>query len=353
MNPGSSDYPLVSLIIPCFSGTEALSNCLSSLSRCNYRPLEIIVVDPASGKGSLDWVEANHSNVKVTRCGDNYGHAKICMCGAAAANGQYLAFISDKTVQEPDWLEILVATVESRPGIGAVQPKILNYGDKKLFDYAGGSGGAMDLFCYSFARGRVFLTREKDEGQYDDETQIFWASGTAFLVRKSLFEEAGGFDDVFFDRLHEIDLQWRIQLMGYRVYVNPRSVVYHKNAVTPGINSAKRKYLNHRNSLMMMLTNYNLPLTIYLFPIRLLLEFAAVIYAVILTDFSRAGAVLKSLVWIVTHPGTIYRKRKKTRALRKLKDREMLPVFYKGSVVLNYYILGKRRYSDLISKHSR
>lgn len=342
--------PRVSIVLPHWNGIDILSDCLNSLKRCTYPNIEIIVVDNASTDGSPDWVEKNHADVKLVRCQKNTGYAGGCNRGLRIASGDYVLFLNNDTVHEPNWIEPLVDTLEKNSTIGAVQPKILNYFDRDLFDYAGGSGGAMDILCFPFARGRLFLTREQDKGQYENETQIFWASGTAVLLKKNLFEEAGGLDEIFFAHQEEIDLQWRLQLMGYRIFVNPKSVVYHKNALTLPMHSPKKKYLNHRNSLIMMLSNYNLPLILYLFPIRLFLEFVAVLYALALRDFGHIGAILKSLLWLLIHPGTIYRKRRKTKAIRKLKDREILLLLYKGSVVLDYYLLRKRRYSDLISK---
>ena len=323
---------------------------MDSLKQSTYPSVEIIVVDNHSTDGSPDWVEKHHPEVTLVRCDKNTGYAGGCNRGAKKAMGDYLLFLNNDTVHEPPWIEPLVATLKKDPAIAAVQPKILNYFEKELFDYAGGSGGAMDVLGFPFARGRLFLTREEDKGQYDDVTQVFWASGTAFLMKKSLFEDAGGLDEVFFAHQEEIDLQWRLQLMGYRVFVNPESVIYHKNALTLPMHSARKNYLNHRNSLMMMLTNYNLPLTIYLFPIRLVLELVAVGYALALFDFGHVVAIFRSLLWLLSHPVTIYRKRRKTKAIRKLKDREVIHLFYRGSVVVGYYLLRKRRYSDLIPR---
>jgi GT2 family glycosyltransferase len=132
---------------------------------------------------------------------------------------------------EPGWIEPLVDRMMRNKKIAAVQPKILNYYQRKIFDYAGGSGGHLDVFCFPFARGRIFLEQEEDKGQYDNPEQIFWASGTAFIVQKKLFRAAGEFDETFFAHMEEIDLCWRFQLMGYEIWAEPQSVVFHKNAV--------------------------------------------------------------------------------------------------------------------------
>ncbi|MDP7025637.1 MAG: glycosyltransferase family 2 protein [Candidatus Marinimicrobia bacterium] len=342
------DTARVSVIIPHWNGIEILSDCLDSLTKSTYPNLEIVVVDNASSDGSPDWVTEHQPNVNLVRCGENHGYAGGCNRGAEVAKGKFLLFLNNDTVHEPGWIEPLVESVEVDESVAAVQPKILNYFERNKFDYAGGAGGALDILCFPFVRGRVFFELEEDEEQYDIAAEIFWASGTAFLVRKSVFEDSGGFDESFFAHQEEIDLQWRIHLMGYTIKAAPQSVVYHRNAATLPMESPRKKYLNHRNSLLMLLSNYNLPLTLYLFPIRFVLEFVAALYAVALFDFPHVLAVFKSLGWIVIHPRLIARRRRRVHLLRKLSDKEMMGKFYSGSVVFDYYLRRKRRYRDLI-----
>ena len=346
-NRDSGGQPLVSIIIPHWNGIEVLEECLNSLKETTYTNLEIIVVDNASTDGSPEWVEKNYPDIKLVRNSENQGYAGGCNRGAEDASGDFLLFLNNDTVHNKDWIEPLVERMKSDEGIGAVQPKILNYFNRDTFDYAGGAGGELDILVFPFARGRIFLTMEKDVGQYDDTGRIFWASGTAFMVRKKMFFEAEKFDEMFFAHQEEIDLQWRIKLMGYRIEANPASVVYHKNAVTLPMHSFRKNYFNHRNSLFMLLTNYSLPMAVYLFPFRLALELAAVVYAAFLLDLEHLGAIFKSLFWIFVHPVAIVRKRKAVKRLRKIRDREMVNHFYKGSVVMDYYIRRKKIYSDL------
>jgi GT2 family glycosyltransferase len=296
------DYPLVSIIIPHWNGVDVLAECLESLHKCTYPNFEIIIVDNASSDGSPDWIEKNHPEVKLVRCDKNHGYAGGCNRGVPVAQGEYLLFLNNDTIHDPGWIDPLVDTLDQDSTIAAVQSKLLNYYERDLLDYAGGCGGMMDILCFPFARGRLFLTQERDKGQYDGKTRIFWASGTAFMTRKSLFDEVGGFDEVFFAHQEEVDLQWRMQLMGYQIFVNTESLVYHKNAVSLPMHSPRKKYLNHRNTLIMMLTNFNWPLMLYLLPIRLVLELVAVLYAAALFDFAHIGAIFKSLLWILTHP---------------------------------------------------
>lgn len=117
--------------------------------------------------------------------------------------------------------------MESDTTIAACQPKILAFDDKTKFEYAGACGGWLDEFGYPFSRGRVFDDCETDKGQYDDVQQCFWAGGAAFFVRASVYHELKGLDEFFFAHQEEIDLCWRMQLAGYKIFAQPASVVYH------------------------------------------------------------------------------------------------------------------------------
>ena len=168
----------------------------------------------------------------------------------------------------------------------------MNYFDRNKFDYAGGCGGWIDILGFPFARGRLFLDLEVDENQYEKIRPFFWASGTAMLIRKKDFELLGGFDDVFFAHQEEIDLCWKIHLSGSQVWSIPSAVVFHKNAVTLPMFSRLKQYLNHRNSMLMILSNYSLPMSLYLVPIRIGLEFVALIYSLLRLDINHFIGIL-------------------------------------------------------------
>ena len=340
----------VSVIIPHWNGIDVLSECLDSLGKSTYKNIEIIVVDNASSDGSQDWIRSNHPNIILVQNKSNLGYAEGCNVGAKSSSGEYLIFLNNDTVQNENWIESLVDFLNLNRNVAAVQPKILNYFDRTKFDYAGGCGGWIDVLGFPFARGRLFLNLEKDEGQYEKIRPIFWASGTALMIRKKMFIDLNGFDKTFFAHQEEIDLCWKIHLSGKEVWSVPTSVVYHKNAVTLPMFSRKKQYLNHRNSLLMMLTNYSLPMTLYLFPIRLSLEFVALFYALSCFDISHFIGIIQSLLWIITHPHIIVSRRIRTRKIRKLKDAKIIKNMYWGSVVFDHYIRRKKKSVDLIKE---
>ena len=343
----TKDNPLVSIIIPHWNGIEILSECIDSLLKTNFESFEIIVVDNASSDGSQEWIKSNHPNINLLENDQNHGYAGGCNRGAKIANGKYLIFLNNDTVQEPMWLDHLIQEIESHDDIAAIQPKILNYYNKNIFDYAGGSGGMMDIFCYPFARGRLFLEQEEDTGQYNDARQCFWASGTAIMVKRDLFDAAGEFDEEFFAHMEEIDLCWRLQAMGHKIWVEPRSVVYHKNAVSLPMHSHRKYYLNHRNSLLMLFSNYSIPVAFYLGTIRLMLEVVALGYTIIKLDFKHAFGIIRSLIWLILHPVTIIKKRYRFSAIRRVKDKTLFDNLCRTPIVLAHYLFRKKTYPEI------
>ena len=340
----------VSIVIPHWNNLDVLSECLESISNTNFENFETIVVDNASTDNSVASVRSNYPNVKLIENDKNYGYAGGCNIGAEAASGDFLIFLNNDTVQEKDWISNLIKTINSDDKIAAVQPKILNYYNRNVFDYAGGSGGHMDIYCFPFARGRIFSFQENDEGQYNNKEKCFWSSGTCFMVRRELFQKAGGFDNSFFAHMEEIDLCWKLYAMGFEVWVEPDSVVYHKNALTLPMYSHKKYYLNHRNSLLMLLGNYSIK-NIFLIGIpRLILEKIACLYSILMLDWRHFTAILRSLFWIIFHPNVIMKKRKSFSKIRTITDKKIMENMMQSSIVIKYYLLKKQAYLDILSK---
>ena len=268
----NSTRPMVSVVIPHYGGKDVLSECLISLKNCTYPDLEIIVVDNNSPDDSAQFITDNFSEVNLIQSEYNRGFAGGCNIGARHAQGEYLLILNNDTTHEPDWVDHLVKRIESNISISAVQPKIKDDKERDHFDFAGACGGFMDKYCFPFARGRIITTVEKDTGQYDDACKIFWASGTAFLTRKKIYDQLGGFDEALFAHMEEIDYHWKCQFLGHEIWVEPLSIIYHKGAVTLPVSSSKKTYLNYRNSLILLLTNYPAGTSFWLFFPRFFME---------------------------------------------------------------------------------
>ena len=299
---------LLSIIIPHLKGKKNLCECIESI-QANVSH-EIIVVDNNSQDNSIDIAKEKFSNIKIIHSKINRGYAGGCNLGSQHAKGNYLLFLNDDTLVSENAIDILFNMIQDKENISSVQPKILNYYNKDYFDYAGASGGYIDYLGYPFARGRIFNTIEKDKHQYDDKKKIFWASGTAFITKKEIFEKINGFDEQLFAHMEEIDYHWKCHLNNYDVYVQPKATIYHKGGETLKYGSYKKTYLNHRNSMILFLTN-NQSLSFFTILKRLTLEKLAVIYYAITMNFKASLAVTMSLLWCVLNIKYIW-KRKKT-----------------------------------------
>jgi len=341
----SSTHPLVSVVIPHYAGTEILSECLTSLNNCSYPNLEIIVVDNASPDDSVYFIKSNFQNIILIQSEYNRGFSGGCNFGAQHAKGKYLLILNNDTIHDPDWIDPLVKMMESNPIISAVQPKILNYDNREYFDYAGACGGFMDKYCFPFARGRIFNTVEKDNGQYNDACKIFWASGTAFLTRQFTFDTLDGFDETLFAHMEEIDYHWKSQMLGNEIWVEPASTIFHKGALTLPVSSPQKTYLNYRNSMILLLTNYPIGISLYLFFPRFFMECISLIKEILTFKWEHAFSIIKSWVWIMGHCGIL----KQIRGSFKYKKNTLPELIYQKSIVKKYFIEGKRKYTQIKS----
>jgi len=339
--------PLVSIIIPHFNGRDILRNCLEALEKTRYQNNEVIIVNNASTDGSVDDIHRSFPRARLVNNEKNLGYAGGCNSGLANASGKYILFLNNDTVFEPEWLSRLVEACEKDEKVAACQPKILSQANRKMFDYAGAAGGLIDVLGYPFARGRLFFTLEKDEKQYEADGNIFWASGTATLIRKSVLDEVGAFDEDFFAHMEEIDLNWRMHLAGYRVVAVPKAIVYHNAGSTLKPDSPKKVYLNHRNSLVMILKNYGLKNLLWIIPVRVCLEFLTLVYALLKLDFARLKGGFLALIYVLFNFFRIVGKRKQVHQLRKVPDSEIFKKMYRGSIVFEYFVRGIRKAGDL------
>lgn len=335
---------MVSIIIPNYNGGDLLYNCINSIyENISIKDFEIIVVDNGSTDNSINRVKSNFQNVEIISSNSNLGYSGGCNLGATHASGKYLLFLNNDTEHSNEWIEKLVYFLDSNSKIAAVQPKILNIHNKKLFDYAGGAGGFIDKFCFPFVQGRIFHTLEEDHNQYNNPSRIFWASGAAFMIRSNIFKTLEGFDKVYFAYMEEIDLCWRAQAMGYKIYSVPDSFVYHYGKQTIKENTIKSHYLNHRNSWILFFKNsftFNYGILIIQ---RLVLDWMALAYSVMTLDIRRFFAILFAQIWILFFAGKIIK-------IRRNNQITQLDNIYDKSIAIDYFFKQKKYFSQISLK---
>lgn len=239
---------------------------------------EIYVIDNASTDDSVSFLKQDFPSVKIIQNKENFGFAEGYNQGLKSIDAEIYCLLNSDVEVTENWLQPVLDLFEKDKNIAAIQPKILDYNRRNYFEFAGAAGGLIDNLGYPFCRGRIFENIEKDEGQYDDETEIFWASGSCFFIRAKDFKEQNGFDERFFAHQEEIDLCWRLKNSGKKIFYTGKSTVYHVGGGTLNKQNPKKTYLNIRNNLSMMLKNLPFTKLIWLIFFRLCLDGIAGIY---------------------------------------------------------------------------
>lgn len=329
--------PRVSVVVVTWNGRPLLERFLPSVLATDYPDLELVVADNASDDGTAEWLAEAHPEVVVVRHPENWLFARGNNAAVPRATGDVLCFLNNDVEVPSGWLAPLVAALDDS-GVVAVQPKLLQHGDRQRFEYAGASGGFLDAFGYPFTRGRLFDTLEADRGQYDDARDVFWATGAALVVRRDVFEAAGGFDESFGMHMEEIDLCWRLQRAGGRVRVEPRSEVYHLGGASLPAGNPRKAFYNFRNGLVMLAKNLPPREARRVLRARRALDAVAAARAWIGGSREEAAAIRRA--WREA------RQIIRTIAPPPPDEPPVLPP-YRGSVVLDYFLRGRRAFSDL------
>lgn len=244
----------VAIVILNWNGRQMMEQYLPSVVRYSA-DAEIIVADNSSTDDSIAWLASNYPQISVIRLEDNYGFAGGYNRALAQVDSEYYLLLNSDVEVTEGWLSPLMAAMEQYKEVVACQPKLLSYVEKDKFEYAGGAGGHLDRYGYPFCRGRIFDSMEQDKGQYNEPEEIFWATGACLLIRSAAFWKVGGFDERFFAHNEEIDLCWRLQQAGGRIFCFPESHVYHLGGGTLSASNPRKTFLNFRNNLTMLWKN--------------------------------------------------------------------------------------------------
>ena len=262
----------VAIVILNWNGRKYLEQFLPSVLATKYSNFEIVVADNGSTDDSIAFLQTNYPTIRLITFTENFGFAKGYNEALKQVDSEYYVLLNSDVEVTANWLQPMATLLDNNPTIAACQPKLLSYKEKEMFEYAGAAGGWLDKYGYPFAKGRVFDICEKDNGQYDHQEPIFWASGASLFIRSSVFHSMKGFDEYFFAHQEEIDLCWRIQLAGLSIYSCPSSVVYHVGGGTLPKGNSLKTYLNFRNNRIMLSKNLPFAKKIWIVPVRNLLD---------------------------------------------------------------------------------
>ncbi len=244
--------PKTAIVILNWNGAKMLRQYLPSVLQYSRDEATVYVADNASADDSLELLRQHFPEVQLILLEKNWGFADGYNKALAQIDAEYYLLLNSDIEVTHHWLTPLVEFMDSHPDVAACQPKLLSIFERDKFEYAGACGGYLDRYGYPFCRGRLFETVENDDGQYDTPAEVLWATGAALLVRARIYNNVGGLDGRFFAHNEEIDLCWRIRLLGYKIYCLPDSVIYHVGGGTLPKSNPMKTFLNFRNNLTML-----------------------------------------------------------------------------------------------------
>lgn len=333
--------PSVAVVILNWNGKHYLQKFLPSVMESDYSNLEIIVADNASTDDSINFLQEHYPQIKIIQNASNDGYAGGYNCALKKVDADIFVLLNSDVEVTKNWIHPIVALMQSDENIAACQPKILSYTNKELFEYAGAAGGWIDRFGYPFSRGRVFDITEQDNGQYNNAEPCFWATGAALFIKRNAFNEMNGFDEYFFAHQEEIDLCWRLQLAGKKIFVQPSSVVYHVGGGTLPTGNSKKVYYNFRNNLIMLHKNLPRSKAFFILFIRLILDGVAGAKSILSGKPGMCLAILKSHFGY--YKWMLFAEKKVTK-----RTTETLTGNYRGSIIVDYFLKKKTRFSEIV-----
>jgi GT2 family glycosyltransferase len=326
------------VVILNYNGEKLLQQFLPSVIQYSSEA-EIIVADNNSSDRSILFLQQTFPQIRIIQLDKNYGFCGGYNRALKEVVADYYVLLNSDIEVTSQWLDAMISLLDHDLTVAAVQPKVLSYHNKNKFEHAGAAGGFIDVLGYPFCRGRIFDYVEEDHGQYNDQREVFWATGACLMIRSAAFKKFGGFDEDFFAHMEEIDLCWKLQRTGQKVFYCGTSTIYHVGAGTLSYSNSKKVFLNFRNGLSLLFKHLNTGELIYKLPLRIILDLIAAFQFLIKGDAGSFAAVIRAHAKFLFNLGRDLRKRQEIRnAFPTYAD----AMIYKGSVVVDYFLKRKR-----------
>ena len=335
----------VAIVILNWNGQKMLAKFLPNVIEYSRQDAEIWVADNSSSDGSMHLLETQFPQVKTIVLEQNFGFAEGYNRALRQIEADYYVLLNSDVEVSHHWLTPLIEFMDSHPQVAACQPKLLAEYDKDCFEYAGACGGFLDKYGYPFCRGRIFGMVERDNGQYDYQQEILWATGACMMIRSADYWKAGGLDGRFFAHNEEIDLCWRLRLMGRKIYCIPESEVYHVGGGTLPKSNPMKTFLNFRNNLTMLYKNLSDKELSHVMRVRWFLDYLAAFEMLLLQrNWGDFKAVFKARKAFKEWRSSFDEERKRIQAQRV---EEEIPQIFQTSILWQYYAKGVKNFKDL------
>jgi len=328
------------VVILNWNGRKFLEDFLPGVIANTGMDAEVIVADNNSSDDSVEFLTKNFPDIRIIKNRFNGGFAKGYNDALAQVDAKYYVLLNSDIEVTPNWVKPVIDLMESDETIAAAQPKLRSFYEREKFEYAGAAGGFIDKYGYPFCRGRIFQSLETDNGQFDDNYEIFWATGACMFVRADVFHKLGGLDSRFFAHMEEIDFCWRAKIQGYKIMYCGNSTVYHVGGGTLPKQSWKKTYLNMRNNSIMMFKNLPQNRLLKVFIARLFLDGAAALKFLVDGGFKNLFAVVKAHWNFFAMIPELRKERKKaqTKPVSKI---------YLKNIAFEHFLKGKKKFDEL------
>lgn len=339
-----------SVIILNWNGANMLRTYLPSVVKYTQKAdCEVVVADNGSTDDSIELIKNDFPSVRLVCFDKNYGFAEGYNKALEHTTAQYSVLLNSDVMVTENWLEPMLNYLDEHTDVAACQPKVLSHksyeqhlltGEPVMFEHAGASGGYMDILGYPFCRGRIMDYVEADNGQYDDITDIFWATGACLCIRTDVYKKEGGLDADFFAHMEEIDLCWRLLSRGYRLVCIPSSTIYHLGGGALSYENPRKTYLNFRNNLLLLYKNSPTSRLLWLMPIRCILDYVAALQFLLSGKRKNAKAVVDARFAYLK-----LRRYYKPKRVDNLRNSQHTDNQYisKRCIIFDYYVLRKRK----------
>ncbi len=336
-----TNFPSVAIIILNWNTAHYLQRFLPVVLSVSYPNKKVYVIDNASTDRSLEILEKEFSEVSVIKMKSNIGFAAAYNIAIQQIDTEYFLILNSDLEPTRGFIEPVIRLMESKPEIGICQPKLLSLDEKNMFEYAGAAGGWIDRLGYPFARGRILLTIEKDEHQYDSTEEVFWATGACMFVKKKVFDTVGSFYDYYYMHQEDIDLCWRAYNSGFKIYACPESIVFHIGGGSLSWQNHLKTFLTYRNNYILLTRNLHFLHFLPLIIIRWILDTIGCVYFLLKGKPGISKAMFKAgfayIYWLLTASNKGHQQPKGFMQQHGI---------YNGTILIPYF-MNKRKFSTL------
>lgn len=332
----------IGIVILNWNGLTLLKRYLPSVVK-HSNDHTIYIADNHSTDASISWTQEHYPQVRIIAMDKNRGYAGGYNVAVKQVEEEVLCFLNNDIEVTENWLPPVLQLFKEHLEVAAVQPLLIDDKKRTHFEYAGAAGGYLDRLSYPYCRGRVFNSIEENTGQYKNTTNLDWASGAAFFIKKKAFVEVGAFDESYFAHQEEIDVCWRLRHAGYKIAVATTAVVYHLGGGTLESLHPKKTYYNFRNSLFNIVKNDHSTTWIATLFLRMLLDGIAGLRFLFTAKWSHFTAILKAHGSFYMGMTDMLKKRQEVKGFSKGNLEK--PLVY--SIVYQYFVKKTKFYLGL------